>query len=330
MADHAGQSHAIRIATIQFREDGSMTALTQSYTLECNDVALDAQFRAWIEGSRLEWPGHLDLSLDIVDELPVRDDNREALPQPGILIQAGPPHGTVRVQWTTYGAEGIVHETRPEARMLMTRAAVENFEEGERGFLLVVLLFALRRVGWYHIHGAALVDPAGRGWLLVGHAKSGKSTTSALLARNGWSVTTDDIGFAAKTDDDVRLHGYFCPIGLREGGYALLGATGGIDFARRGKMGFYPQDLGGSWVPTVQPEILLFPSVGEKTSVEPLGARQAMNALIDSSIWVLFETTHAQEHLDALSRLVKQSRCFKATLGPDLFDNPALLQELVS
>ena len=303
---------------------------SQSYSLACNDAALEAQFRDWIDGSRLEWPGHLELHLAVVDALPPRDDNRETLPQPGILIQAGPPEGNVRIQWTTYGAEGIVHETRPEARMLMTRAAVENFEEGERGFLLVVLLFALRRVGWYHIHGAALVDPIGRGWLLVGHAKSGKSTTSALLARNGWSVTTDDIGFAGKSDEYVRLHGYFCPIGLREGGYALLGASGGIDFARRGKMGFYPHDLGGSWIDTVQPEILLFPSVGEKTSIEPISPRDAMKALIDSSIWVLFETTHAQEHLEALSRLVKQSRCFRATLGPDLFDNPALLQELVS
>jgi hypothetical protein len=211
----------------------------------------------------------------------------------------------------------------------MTRDAVSRFETAERAFLLVALLFVLRRIGWYHVHCAALVDPKSRGWLLVGQSQSGKSTTSAFLAANGWHVSTDDIGFMSTAEKKVTLSGFASPIALRQGGQSLLGATGGIDMTRRQKMGFNPEDLGSRWIPRVTPEIIVFPTVGESTTFSSMTPREAMNGLITSSLWVLFESVHAQEHLDGLSRLVSQTRSFKATLGPDLFENPNLLLELV-
>lgn len=305
------------------------TAPPPAYVLACNDASLSASLRAWLDSSRLVWPGMFHLDVEVVDALPPHTDSRETFPQSDLLIQAGPPDGTVRIRWNAPQAEAIVHATEPRATIRMTREASVQFESAERGFLLVALLFVLRRVGWYHIHCAALIDPQGRGWLFVGHSRSGKSTTSALLAAQGWSVSTDDIAFLSDDGVSVGVEGFWSPIALREGGRTLLGTTGGIDFPRRAKAGFRPEELGGRWVKRVTPEIILFPSIGDATSVSPITPNGAIKRLIESSLWVLFETVHAQEHLDLLARIATQSRSFAATLGPDLFQDPNLFQDLV-
>ncbi|MGH7592718.1 MAG: hypothetical protein ACRELE_02550 [Gemmatimonadales bacterium] len=307
-----------------------MTAIPQpGYVLTCGDPAVKTALHVWLDASRLAWPGTIHLDVDVVDSLPVRDDPREEFPQPGLLIQAGPPDDNVRIRWTGPEAEAMVHATEPRAVIRLTREAAADLEPAERGFLLVALLFVLRRVGWYHIHCAALRDPRGRDWLFVGESRSGKSTTSAFLAGQGWSVSTDDIGFLIDDGTAVGVRGFCSPIALRDGGQSLLGTSGGLDFSRRGKAGFFTEDLGGRLVDRVSPQIILFPSVGEATTIEPIAPRAVINSLIASSLWVLFESVHAQEHLDLLSRLAAQSMSFRATLGPDLFANPSLLLELV-
>ena len=304
-------------------------SLAPGYLLECDDAALALALRIWLDDSRLEWPAPFTIRASVVDALPEPDDPREAFPQPEMLIQAGPPDGTVRIRWMPGLAEAIVHATEPVATVRFTPEAVADLEAAERGFLLVMLLFVLRRIGWYHVHGAALVDPGGRGWMLVGNSKTGKSTTTALLASRGWSVGTDDIAFLRDQGSRVGVLGFRSPIALRAGGRELLGAAGGIDLGRRQKTGYLAEDLGTTWAPVVVPEIMLFPVVGERTTIEPMAPRAVLSALIQWSLWVLFEEVHAQEHLDLLGRLAGQSRCYQATLGPDLFRNPTLLQDLL-
>ena len=55
----------------------------------------------------------------------------------------------------------------------------------------------------------------------------------------------------------------------------------------------------------------------------------AMRGLLQWSMWVLFETVAASDHLELLSALTGQARCFRVQLGKDLFDRPELLQEAV-
>jgi hypothetical protein len=43
----------------------------------------------------------------------------------------------------------------------------------------------------------------------------------------------------------------------------------------------------------------------------------------------MFEPTAAQEHLDLLSRLGRQARCYHATLAPDLFRAPGALEDFL-
>ncbi len=302
---------------------------TSGYTLDCDDAVLSLALRTWLDDSRLEWPGRFHIRASVVDSLPESDDPRESFPQPEMLIQAGPPDGTVRVRWMPGLAEAVIHASEPSVTVRFSREGFAQLEFAERGFLLVMLLFVLRRLGWYHVHGAALIDPAGRGWMLVGNSKTGKSTTTALLASRGWGIGTDDISFLRDQGSQVGALGFHSTIALRPGGRELLGAAGGVDLTRRGKTGYRPEDLGGTWAPIVVPEIILFPVVGERTSITPKPPRAVLSALITWSLWVLFEEVHAQEHLDLLAKLASQARCYDATVGPDLFRNPSLLTELL-
>lgn len=310
-----------------------MTAPRSTSTGGCQLVCRNRRARALVEGwlaeARLPWPGRIRLDVSVVAELPPCSDSREAFSQPSVAIRAGPPDDTVHIEWSVAPARALVHPTKPRAEVWLTPEALDQFEMAERSFLLVMLLFVLRRLGWYHVHGAAMTDLEGRGWMLVGNSRTGKSTTTALLATRGWQVATDDIGFLVERAGTVELLGYRSPVALREGGLELLGREGGLDLARRRKQGFWPEDLGGSWTSGVVPRYLLFTQLGERTGGIPLGPTQAATELIKWSMWILFEPLHAQEHLDMLGRLVSQARCFEATLGPDLFLDPTLLQKVV-
>jgi hypothetical protein len=299
------------------------------YDLACPDATVSRALRDWLSESRMIWPGRFQLSVSVSERSPFGEDAREMLRQPSVVIQSGPPSGTVRVQWERAPAVAVVHPYRPEAELWLSPGAVDVLEEAERSFLLVVLVFMLRRLNWYHVHGAALVDPTGRGWLLAGDSNCGKSTTTALLASRGWSVGTDDIGFLVDRESTVAALGFRSRIALREGGRTLLGAHGGLPLIQRGKEGFWPEDLGGGWVPEVIPSVIAFPRLGQRTAIAPVKPRDVLSSLVKWSQWVMYEPIRAQEHLAALGRLAGQARCVDLTLGPDLFTNPDLLQELV-
>jgi hypothetical protein len=195
---------------------------------------------------------------------------------------------------------------------------------------MMTVFFLLRRAGWHHVHGATAVDPKGRGWLLAGNSQAGKSTTTAYLASRGWPVGTDDVAFLAPADRRVTVHAFRGRIGLRSGGLDLLAPAGGVFLPARRKMGFWPEELGSRWAPQVEPEVLLFPTVGTgRTTVEPLGPGETLAALVRWSAWVLLEPQLAQEHLDLLAALGRQARAYRIELGRDLFEQPDLIDRLI-
>ena len=196
--------------------------------------------------------------------------------------------------------------------------------------MMTVLIFLLRRGGHHHVHAATAVDPRGRGWLIAGNARCGKSTTAALLASRGWPVGTDDTAFIKAGDMGVEVVGYRAPIALRPGGHALLGRPVGSHRPERRKMECWPEELGGSWARTVTPEVLLFPVVADsRTQAEPISPLQSLSELIRWSAWVVLEPELAQGHLDLLNRLARQCDGYRVTLGPDLFDDESRLPGLI-
>ena len=62
----------------------------------------------------------------------------------------------------------------------------------QRTFWAFGLLKLLRPRGFYSLHAAGLITPAGRGVLIVGRSGSGKSTLTVGLVRQGWQYLSDD------------------------------------------------------------------------------------------------------------------------------------------
>lgn len=251
--------------------------------------------------------------------------------QPEVRFARGPGGRGLRLMWDEAPAMAEVPGEGATASIRLSPAAVEKFELCTRTFLMAVLIVLLRRVGWYHLHAATAIDPEGRGWLVAGNAHAGKSTTAALLAASGWRVGTDDAAFLERRGDRIIVHTCRAPIALRDGGRRLLARAGGVSLPDRGKTGYWPEDLGGVWTPLVDPEIVIFTAVGNaRTSATPLDRRGAVAELVRWSAWVMLEPELAQDHLNVLTRLTGQARCYRVTLGRDLFTRPNRLIELVT
>jgi hypothetical protein len=295
-----------------------------------NDPALQAAVNQWLLDSRMGLPVHFRIDLQRVAAIDPWDDPREAYVQGDTEIRSGEPLDWAHFSWRPAGARARVEADRPEATIEVTGAALEQLDYLLRTFLLVVLIFLWKRAGRYHVHAGTAVDSKGRGWMLIGNSCSGKSTTTALLASRGWQVSTDDIAFLTARDDRAAVIGFRSRIALRPGGYALVNRAGGLPLASRGKTGFWPEELGATWVQTVEPEILVFTSVGgERTRFEPISPGEVLSELLQWSVWVMLEPTAAQQHLDLLSQLGRQARCYRATFAPDLFDAPGALEDFL-
>jgi hypothetical protein len=296
----------------------------------CPDPVVRAALEAWLAGLRLSVPARLLLNVAVSTQQP-EPLGETVFEQPEVRFGPGPEGRGVRIVWDHAPAFADLPGGAIAASVHLSPSAVAKLDRCTRTFLLAVVILLLRRVGWYHVHAATAIDPDGQGWLFTGNAHVGKSTTAALLAASGWQVGTDDTAFLAQGPDRILVHTTHAPIALREGGRRLLARAGGIVLSDRGKVGFWPEDLGGVWTPLVSPDIVIFPTVGKtRTTATPIARAEALAELVRWSAWVMVEPDLAQAHLDVLTQLAGQARCFRVTLGRDLFARPNRLIELVT
>jgi hypothetical protein len=261
--------------------------------------------------------------------LPV-DDESPVFRQPTVTIRSGSESGGVSVLWDVAPAAAFIDRGATTANVTLSPAAAARLDLCARTFLMAVLVLLLRRAGWHHVHAATAIDPSDRGWLLAGNAEAGKSTTAALLASQGWWVGTDDTAFLVSGGERVSVMSFRAPIALRAGGMELLNQTGGRPLSDRRKAGYSPEDLGGVWAPHVEPDLIVFPTVGtDETRAVRVTPAQALAELVRWSAWVVLEPDLAQPHLDLLTRLARQARSYRVILGRDLFAQPGRLAELV-
>jgi hypothetical protein len=310
--------------------------VTSSIALICTEPTVQSTLRDWLDQARLDPPGPLTLSVEVGDPPSGDHLGRPVFEQPEVVVRSGGrggPHTGVRIEWEPAPAVAELTSGGTTARVTLSAAAVARMDECLRTFFLTVLIFLLRRRGWHHIHAASALDPGGRGWLIAGDSHSGKSTTAALLASCGWGVGTDDITFLTRTAERVHALAFREPIALRPGGYRLLRRDGALLLPGRRKVGYWPEDLGGRWIPQVEPRVILFTSVArgnEVTEAQPLPRREALAELIRWSAWVILEPEFAQHHLELLASLARQAQSYRVTLGRDLFSRPDRLAELVA
>lgn len=297
--------------------------------VQCPDPAVKAALEDWLTRLSLDVPVGLTFDVSVTTaDLPELTET--VFEQPEVRFARGAGGRGLRLAWDEAPAQAEVPGDGSIATIQMSPAAVAQLELCTRTFLMAVLIVLVRRLRWYHLHAATAIDPDGRGWLITGNAHAGKSTTAALLAASGWRVGTDDVAFLERHGDRIIAHTCRAPIALRDGGYRLLARTGGVPLPDRGKVGYMPEDLGGVWTPLVDPEVVIFTVVGNaRTTAHALERRGAVAELVRWSAWVMLEPDLAQDHLDVLTRLAGQARCFRVTLGRDLFAKPNRLIELV-
>lgn len=306
-------------------------------SLRVADPRLAPLVRGWLADARLALPRSVTLSVDVAPlPLPPADD-RTVFREGRVSIRSGPPVHTVTLDWEPRLGRAVLAPGSTHAHVVVAEAALDPGRENEllRSFLLDVMILLVRRVGLHHVHGAALVDPDGRGWLLAGSSGSGKSTTTALLGRAGWGVGTDDIAFlgAGESEGEVTVTCWRERIALREDAVAAAGSpAGGVVLGPRGKQGWFPEALAPRWTPRVTPQFLLFPSAEHPavTTIAPLRPREAVTRLMRWSPWVALEADLADEHLALFTALARQGRAFDISLGRDLLANPGRLRELVA
>ena len=297
--------------------------------VHCEQPALRHAAETWLTASRLLPSLPLDVNISVTDEAWAGEDRRQVLRQPLLTYYYGAPDQYLRLVWRDGLGHAVVAPGATSADVAVVRSLAEQPETWLRPFLLAVVTALLRRVGWNHIHAATAVDPAGRGWLIAGDAGSGKSTTAALLARQGWGVGTDDTAFLVDGASPVEALAWREPIALREGGYDLLRLHGGLALPRRGKTGFFPEELGGRWVATVVPDVIAIAALHDgPTRLESLRATLAVADLLSWSLLFIVEPEGAQRHLELVTRLAAQARCYRLLLGRDIFAHRNLLMEL--
>ncbi len=277
-----------------------------SIELACDDREARRILEEGLHARRLDPSTSVTLDVRIGTPEGFADDPRPIVRQPEVEIRAGPPAGDVRIEWLVEPAAAVIRAGALRAEVVLSRAAVEHLEAAKPTFLFIVLLFLLRRVGWHAAHAASAVDLTGRGWLIAGGARAGKSTTAALLASRQWAIGHDDTIFLASSGDRVTAIAPRGSLSLRKRAHDLLRPKQAEYDARRRKFVCRPEGFGAAWAPRVEPEILVFTTVdGATTHAEPLGPKETLSQLIRWSTWVMLEPDLAQEHLDLIAQLAR-------------------------
>jgi hypothetical protein len=219
--------------------------------------------------------------------------------------------------------EGLVDLTRLRATL---RAGSEGSSAAGAdlySMLTVSAAMLLGRLGRALLHAAAVVTPAGKGWLLAGDARSGKSTTCVNLVQEGWDFLSDDqvVLYRNATIDSLCIEGWPRPFHVDEGWEEGT--------PRERRLELDPFGLGtGEWRRTAVLGGALFPRVraGEPTVLEPAAPADALAGLIRQSPWLLADPSTSERILGML-QAAALGPAFKLFLGRDTFHDSERLLE---
>src|SRR5256884_7166764 len=126
-------------------------------------------------------------------------------------------HGVVRVRGALASSCGAVSLASRVARLCADPASGDEAASDLYSMLTISAALLVAGIGRALLHAAAVVAPDGAAWLLVGDARSGKSTTCANLARAGWGYLSDDQTVLAATEQGVVVEGWLRSFHLDEG-----------------------------------------------------------------------------------------------------------------
>ncbi|HZD10698.1 MAG TPA: hypothetical protein VE553_05085, partial [Candidatus Binatia bacterium] len=188
----------------------------------------------------------------------------------------------------------------------------------------------LRRRAVFLTHAAAVGTGAGA-LLLVGPTHSGKTTTGLALVLAGWKHLASDVVVLSHATGDVLAYPTSGLLAARPPSFRLLPALRGLlrepnkaTLPGGGKPIRLKADQWGKPLPV---RAICFPALGpdDQCRLLPLPRAVALARLMEESIdrW---DVAALPEHIEFLSKLVRQSRHFRLTLAPDIERLPGMLE----
>jgi hypothetical protein len=170
------------------------------------------------------------------------------------------------------------------------------------------------------IHAGAIVPPGHPGWLVVGDARSGKSTACASLAMTGCGLLSDDQVVLSQSAGRISVEGWPRPLHLDEG-WSQGVPTDQRRTVHPSEVGSRPLDgsvdLGAALFTSVRPD--------EPTAVSRMAAADAFLLIVRQSPWVLADRQAAASIVEMLSS-VAVLPCHSLQLGRDTFGSPDRLR----
>lgn len=221
------------------------------------------------------------------------------------------------------GAIGRIDQTRRHADVRVPSRRGEAAADLQP-MLTIAAALLLGRLGRILLHAGAVVADDGRAWLVVGDARSGKSTTCVSLASSGWQLLSDDqVVLHASGEGGLMAEGWLRPLHLDEGW-----STG----KPTGSRTTIPPPALGLRITTGLVEIAgtLHTSVtaARPSAVSIMTAGESFIGLVRQSPWLLADRAAAPaivERLSALARLPRRA----VSLGRDTFGRPRALRTVI-
>lgn len=200
-------------------------------------------------------------------------------------------------------------------------------------YALLAIVELLRTRDIYFMHGACAINPRdGGGVLLLGDGGSGKSTTTYLLLRQGWTYVGDDTLLMQRTPAGrvqvVPLLRRFLLHGMLTHRFPGLMLE---KLQADGKGVVAPASLGGSARPQALPDhaLLLQHSKKNISTVAPVRKSTLLAELIRQNQFLFMHSHLAARHLELLTQLCKQCDANRLEVGEDILLTPNKLVTLL-
>lgn len=236
--------------------------------------------------------------------------------QPGVIVgrESG---GALRIT-----ARGVSAELGDEVCL---RIASDASPAAVEAVFLAVWPLVLPRHGLVHVHGAAVRDPEGAGWLLAGAGGSGKSTSTLALVRSGWSFAADDSVFTEQgARGELVAHGWREPVRLSPRSANALGVALGNPATMHKSAARLDAELEARRCESVSIDRVLIPELGPRTALERLPPAEALFHVTRASGWIVALPERAPSYLARLAAIAAHP-IFRLVLGPELLEHPGQL-----
>lgn len=225
-----------------------------------------------------------------------------------------------------YGAThsvGRIDLESMDARLELDVGAEPHVGENVYSMLTIASALLLGRMGRALIHSAAIADPSGRSWLIVGDAQSGKSTTCVTLAVAGYQLLSDDQVVLWRTDNGLMVEGWVRPLHLDEG-WESGTPTGQRRTVQPSEMGIEFSQGFASVAGTLHTAV----AAEQPTALAPIPAAEAFTGLVRQSPWLLADRSAAESVVAVLSETARLPS-YSLSLGLDTYGRGPKLRTLL-